>query len=333
MVKRLFKLLLTNAAALLLAQCSSTTAPAPKSSGWLTRNAGLPETLTVTAITNVPETQTLYIGTHNGIYKSVNNGESWSEINKGLETNDISCIAARANIVYAGSWGKGVYRSLNGGEEWQSVWSSDKNPHVNDIFVSPSHQTVYVATEHGLFKSENGGETWAHIFQYGKIRTVAVHPRDSTTLYIGARWHGNLRSTDGGVSWHKINNGVHSEGDDVAAANCFVFDLKNPDHLVMSTGWVDLYQSLNGGERWEHVGDQLADLSICALAAREKSSTMWAVSETDGVFVSHDDCASWHPHNEGLGQAKIKSLHVTRSTNAEVFVGTLGKGIYIYAGD
>lgn len=332
MTTRRFSFFLAYAATLLFVRCGSITAPDAKSSGWIARNNGLPENLTVTAITDAPATQTLYIGTHNGVYKSVDNGESWREVNQGLETRDISCIAAGSNAVFVGSRGKGVYRSLNGGERWQSVWSAEKNPHVNDIFVSSANQAVYVATEHGLFKSDNAGETWAHIFHYGKIRTVAVHPQNNKILYIGARWHGNLRSTDDGASWQKINNGVHNEGDDVAAANCFVFDPKNPARLVMSTGWVDLYQSLNGGERWERVGDQLAELAICALAVREKNNTVWAISETEGVLVSHDDCTSWSMQNNDL-QAKIKSLCVTRSTNADLLVGTLGKGIFQYAGD
>ena len=319
----------------LLIRCS--TVNEPTVSGWVAVNSGLPENTTVTAIAAAPNSSTMYIGTYNGIYKSTNNGESWAHKSNGLTALDISCVAAGdagQNLVYAGAWGSGVFRSQDGGESWHSVWSSDKNPHVNKIMVSPHEGAVYVATEHGLFKSTNAGDSWQHIFNYGKIKSVAVHPTDAKVLYIGARWHGNLRSRDGGESWQKINNGVYGTGQDTAAANCFVFFPTNPNQMIMSTGWVDLYRTTDGGDKWQHMAAELSDRSIVALSInRHNAKNLWALSETDGAFVTHDAGESWNKPIEGLDDVKLKSLYVTPSSDAKAYIGTLGKGIYKYVGE
>ncbi len=317
---------------ILFIQCASVTEPTR--SGWTAKNKGLPKGATVTAITNVPATNTLFIGTHSGVYKSTNNGDLWVEKNNGLSARDISCIAAgnaSSNVIYAGAWGSGVFRSTDGGDNWQLVWRSDKNPHINALYVSTVTQAVYAATEHGLFKSSDAGESWAHIFNYGKIRTVSEYPNNPDILYLGARWHGNLRSDDGGETWHKINNGVYDTGHDVAAANCFLFNPVNPSEIVMSTGWIDLYKTQNGGDDWQHVAQDLSERSVTAIHGRHKK--MWALSEHDGVFVTHDAGASWSRSTAGLGDQKIKSLYMTTSKTGVVFAGTLGNGIYKYEGD
>lgn len=331
-MKKIAFILLFILSSLTLMHCSAVTEPTQ--SGWTAMNKGLPKNATVTAITNIPNTNTLFIGTHSGVYKSSNNGDLWVEKNSGLTALDMSCLAAddaSSNIVYAGAWGNGVFRSLDGGESWQSVWTSDKNPHINALYVSPLDHTVYAATEHGLFKSMDHGDTWLHIFNYGKIRTVAVHPNDPATLYIGARWHGNLRSEDGGQTWHKINKGVYDAGQDVASANCFLFKSSNPSEIFMSTGWIDLYKSQNGGDEWQHVAQDLSERSVTAIYGRSKK--MWALSETDGVFVTTNDGASWTKSDNGLGDLKIKSLYLTKTKSGALFAGTLGNGIYKYVGE
>lgn len=313
---------------------SCTSVTEPTRSRWMASNKGLPKGVTVMAITDITNNGTLYIGTHSGIYKSTDGGELWQEKNNGLTARDISCMATddvASNVVYAGAWGKGVFRSTDGGDHWQSVWTSDKNPHINALFVSSLDHAVYAATEHGLFKSIDEGNTWTHIFHYGKIRTVIVHPNNSDKIYIGARWHGNLRSDDGGESWHKINNGVYDTGQDVAAANCFLFNLTNPSEMYMSTGWIDLYKTQNGGDDWQHVAQDLSERSVTVIQGHSKK--MWALSETDGVFVSTDDGVSWIQSNDGLGDLKIKSLYLTTSKSGALFAGTLGNGIYRYVGE
>jgi photosystem II stability/assembly factor-like uncharacterized protein len=319
--------------ALLHIQCSNATGPSSdKSSVWKATSTGLPENTTVKAITNVSGTKILYAGTYDGIYKSTNNGDSWTQSNNGLTALDISALAAGKNdLVFAGTWGKGVFKSTNGSATWTSTWKSSQSPHINGVVVA-ANNNVWAATEHGLYKSVDDGVSWMHMFSYGKIRSVNVHPTDTNIIYIGVRWHGNFRSRDGGATWQEINSGVYSDGQDVASANRFLFHPDDSEKIFMSTGWVDLYYTENGGDSWELTASQLIELSVLGLdIVKNNPQDLWALTEDDGVYFSENGSESWTLSNDGLDGAKVKSLFVTDNSQSTVFVGTLGKGIFRYA--
>lgn len=332
--KNLFILMLLSW--MLVIGCSKEEPLAPETEngvGWRAINSGLPEQTTVQTIASNRNGSVLYAGTFDGVYRSENSGASWSRKSNGLDARDISCLAMAPQnslIAVAGSWGKGLYKTTDGGETWQSVWSGDKSPHINAVQYSSDGSTLWVATQHGLFRSADGGQTWVHAFKYGKIRTVAVHPINANIIYLGIRWHGNFRSSDGGESWQEINTGVYTTGQEYAAANAFIFDPRNPNRMVMSTGWVDLYESQNGGESWKRVADVLYEKSVLALGIAEIApQQIWAITEDDGVFASQDGSSKWLVENTGIEDFKVKALRVA-PTSGDVFVGTLGKGIFKY---
>jgi len=65
----------------------------------------------------------LYAGTGgSGVYKSVNHGESWTEINNGLPScryiDAFAVNPANPQDLFAGVSNLGVYRSKNGGTSW-----------------------------------------------------------------------------------------------------------------------------------------------------------------------------------------------------------------------
>jgi len=67
---------------------------------------------------------TLYAGTHmGGVFKSVNGGENWTEINIGLPTNLIVFSLAidpeTTSTLYVGTEGDGVYKSIDEGASWE----------------------------------------------------------------------------------------------------------------------------------------------------------------------------------------------------------------------
>lgn len=333
MNKAMIKMMVPLTAILLFSRCSNPVEPEKTSSGWQPMNTGLPANTTVQCITADETGKLLYIGTFDGVFKSNDGAGAWTAVNEGLGARDISCIAldpANSSVIYAGSWGKGVFKSASAGNQWLSVWNRDMNPLINGVTIG-SDGAVWCATEEGLFVTRDGGGTWRHAFQYGKIRTVAVSPADPATIYFGARWHGNFRSSDGGQTWQQINTGVYTDGQEYAAANSFLFVAGNPQHILMSTGWIDLYNSDNGGNEWQYCGDILLERHVHRLAASMlKPHQIWAATETDGIYVSRDDGVAWTAANAGLENIKITSLLVARRGEHAIFAGTLGQGVFKY---
>jgi photosystem II stability/assembly factor-like uncharacterized protein len=133
----------------------------------------------------VPELEpwTIYAATGSGgLWKSVNNGQSWEPIfdNQAvISIGDIAVAPSNPSVVYVGTgeantsrstyWGDGVYKSTDGGKTWANVGLKDTH-HIGRMVIHPKNpEIVYVAAlghlytdnaERGVFKTIDGGKTW-----------------------------------------------------------------------------------------------------------------------------------------------------------------------------
>ena len=104
------------------------------------------------------------------MWKSVNGGKTWQQINNGLPKEDMGRIGlaispADANVVYAiveARYGKGgVFRSNNKGENWskQSSYSTSGN-YYQEIFCDPKDVNKIFAMDTYMHHSEDAGKNF-----------------------------------------------------------------------------------------------------------------------------------------------------------------------------
>src|SRR5438477_11414174 len=63
----------------------------------------------------------IFAGTYNyGVYKSTNDGTSWTQINNGLANLNVRGLAVNGNVVYAGTE-NGAFVSTDTGATWVSI--------------------------------------------------------------------------------------------------------------------------------------------------------------------------------------------------------------------
>jgi len=61
----------------------------------------------------------VYVGCFNpGVYRSMDNGISWTQVNTGLTGDIIKSISGTGNFVFAGPFSEGVFKSTNRGDLW-----------------------------------------------------------------------------------------------------------------------------------------------------------------------------------------------------------------------
>ena len=159
-------------------------------------------------------------GPGSGLFKSVDSGETWTQLTTGLPTGtvgriSISIYAKDPRIVYVSveqglrytssiSYDKrlgGVFRSEDKGETWRFM--SDWNPrpaYSSQLRVDPSDQSRLYAMQWSV--SDDSGKTWRSPRQtlHGDDRMVWVDPKDSRHL-IKADDGGVGISYDRGVKW------------------------------------------------------------------------------------------------------------------------------------
>ena len=191
-----------------------------------------------------------------GMYKSTNGGNTWKEINSGLDTPliNINCIAVHptnSNIVYIGTWRDGVYKTINGGESWEPVNGGLVSLDVRSLAIDLKNpEVVYAGLGEGagIFKTTNGGEYWEGInsgiqvecpsflqrvgqvkpgvsltktkrltgkdyysIPWTSIRSILIDPINSEIIYAADYSLGVYMSTDEGISWNAINDGLSTK--------------------------------------------------------------------------------------------------------------------------
>ena len=161
------------------------------------------------------------------------------------------------NIFRSSMAGSGVYKSTDGGKTWRHMGLTDTHTIARIVIHPQNSDIVYVAAsghewtdneERGVYKSTDSGETWRKVL-YINERTGAIDlvmdPTNPETLYaatwqrIRLKWNdprifegykesGVYRTTDGGMNWIPVNNGLPEPkyrgriGIDLAPSNPYV---------------------------------------------------------------------------------------------------------------
>ncbi len=130
--------------------------------------------------------------------------------------------------------GTGVFKSTDGGKNWSNMGLNDTH-HIGKVAISPKNENVvfvgaighlYTANnERGVFRTTDGGKTWQHVLKLNDLTgciDLVMDPRNPDVLYA-AMWErerrawdfrdfgpgtGIYKTTDGGVSWKKLSNGL-----------------------------------------------------------------------------------------------------------------------------
>ncbi|MEL6325102.1 MAG: hypothetical protein AAFQ84_12815, partial [Pseudomonadota bacterium] len=175
-----------------------------------------------------------------GIYKSVNGGESWTHL--GLEdTLQISSVRIHPNdpdtiwvAAQGDSWGpseaRGVYKTTDGGETWRKTLAgANATTGAIDLKYDANNPRILYAAlwDHqrkpweirsggdgsGIYKSEDAGETWEKLTEglpetLGKVG-VAPSPAKPGRVWAvieAADGEGGVyRSDDSGETWSQVN--------------------------------------------------------------------------------------------------------------------------------
>jgi photosystem II stability/assembly factor-like uncharacterized protein len=160
--------------------------------------------------------ETLYAGTSGafggGLYKSLNGGETWSQIHSYGTTN-IAINPQSTTTMYVGGTAGGVFKTTDGGEKWEQT-SLPTSYRVNTLGIDPVDTDIlYVDVGNpgsGFYRSTDGGVKW-------NLATTGMPPNTSgSSIQINGVSRevfvvvfpdsvGLFKSTDLGVTWERVD--------------------------------------------------------------------------------------------------------------------------------
>ncbi len=153
-----------------------------------------------------------------GVWKSVDGGDSWKRLEKGLPKGVVGRIAvkiapSRPNVVYvmAESDEGTLYRSNDRGESFEKVTDEvgivSRGLYYTDMRVDPADENRVYAVSSRLQLSIDGGKSWRRISRSTHVdyHSLWIDPTDPDRMWQGQDG-GVAVSYDRGRTWEPIRN-------------------------------------------------------------------------------------------------------------------------------
>ncbi|MCB0846012.1 MAG: T9SS type A sorting domain-containing protein, partial [Bacteroidetes bacterium] len=181
----------------------------------------------------------------------------------------------------------------------------------------------------------------------GRINTIAFHPTDPNTFWVGVAQGGLWKTTNSGQSWTPLNNDLP-----ILRISDIAIDPNNPDVMYISLGdyaylgvalnlddrvrhthyGLGVYKSTNGGQNWAPtgLGFNLTDLDgslIRRVFVDPNNSNRLLAGGIDGMFQSTNGGNTWNKVLDSLIYDMEKHpINPNVIYASSGFVKTLGKG-------
>ena len=210
------------------------------------------------------DNNTYYVGTPaGGLWKTTNNGNTWTPLTDDLPTPGVSGIAINPQNpeqIYIGtgdadatdSYGIGVLVSEDGGETWSTTglsWPLDDNIRVHKLMMHPNDPDIlFAATSQGFWKTVNGGIVWYQILS-GSVRDFEFNTANPDIMYVGRDRF--FITTDGGESFDPVTENMPSLSQ--IGRISIAVSPANPDYVYLlisdddTAGFLGIYRSTDGG--------------------------------------------------------------------------------------
>lgn len=270
-------------------------------------------------------------GQYSQLYKSTDNGLTWSNVNLPINGPAIMSLAASGNNIYAGTIGSGILLSTDNGTNWSKISGVTATNTIyslaasgskifagadnSKIFLStdnginwtlvnsglPSNATiwaisilgskVFAGTSEGVYLSTNDGASWTSVNSGISNTYIRKLVNDGTNIYAGCN-SDLYKSTDYGTSWVSLNFGRSAEG--------ILIDGSSIYSCVTGEG---LYKTTNNGSSWTRIFGYSGTYYEIV-----KSASRILIACEGGIIASSDNGSNWSASNNGIIGTEIRTF-------------------------
>jgi len=264
-----------------------------------------------------------------------------TRVGGSLDGIPIFCLTIDPNdpdIVWTGTQGargvsksRGIYKSTDGGETWvkkdNGVQEMDEitfrsfaiHPQNSSIVLTGTEITtgfrgiMFDKTKGKIYKTEDGGDNWRCVWEGNSlVRVILFDYTNPNMVYASTgifdrepfkgAGEGILKSTDGGETWHQINNGLttlnlgflemHPRNPEI------LFAAGGANALTLQGGDRGVYRTKDGGQHWEKVltDDNTLSFNVVVFSPSHPD-VVYAGSEA-AFYRSDNGGDTWHRFNK-----------------------------------
>lgn len=235
---------------------------------------------------------TIFVGTLNGLFRSVNRGGSWEKLNPDPSSSKFSvrAIAFRGRYVFCSSGAnfnsssrEGFFMSSDYGKSWTEISGRVDNAVVR--FIKIDVNSIFLGTDTGIYRSTNSGASW-----------VAVNA-GLTSTFIASITFGNsiIFVSSGGKVYKSTNNGTFWVPVDISSS-FYVNNVTSTSSALFVTSTTNgVLRSLDLGLTWQTIGLSSNFIKDIVFSGNE----LFALS-SNNIFTSTDNGNNWTVANFNL---------------------------------
>jgi len=259
------------------------TARGPNNVGGRTRALGIDKR------TGTPPNVTILAGgVSGGIWRSTDDGSTWSSVTSASQLHSVTCIvqdnrSGKEDIWYAGTGeavgnsasgssvsnfrGDGIFKSTDNGLTWSIISSTATNipqsydqvfDYVHNIAIDTSNN-LYVAASNTIQRTTDGGTSWTAVLTESTLRSFISDVQVTTggVVYAAISQYpdntnkGIWRSEDG-VTWTNISNGVSGFPTTQFGRITIGIAPSDEDVVYFLIEYTDTTPSTNGHQLWKY---------------------------------------------------------------------------------
>lgn len=272
----------------------------------------------------------LYCGSDGGIFRSFNNGTSFTDLSDGLSITQFYRIAGTE---------LSPYRIMGGTQDnGCNLISNNSALHTNggdgmEVLMSPLDSNLIISSsQYGNFKvSTDGGYNFTPIFNGPKgtgnwITPMVMHPTDDGFLLAG--YEQVYVSFDRGASEHSISSFGTSDG---KIRNLAISNSNPYSHLYASTR-TTIYRTTNSGSYWADISAGLPNQTISSITIHPNNPlkiwvTFSGYAPNEKVYTSDNGGNTWVNMTRNLPNLPVNCMIYQNNTDNLLYIGT-DVGVY-----
>ena len=273
-----------------------------------------------------PINNILYAGNDGGIYKYLDNLNTWTDISDGLEISQfyrLGLSKSDPNLLVAGAQDNGTERLSSSG--WDAIRGADGMECIVDPYDT---DILYSSSQYGGIKvSYDAGNNWANMkpvsYDGAWVTPYKMHPLDNNLIVSG--YNEVYRTTTGGAIWDSISNLQMGDIRIIALAP------SNKDVIYAAT-YSTLYVTFDGGANWTRIDNSISsinlpnsisDVTVSANDASRVWATMSSYNSNEKVYESTDGGLNWiNISGSNLPNLPINCIVYQDLANDDLYIGT-----------
>jgi len=260
----------------------------------------------------------VFAGTDNGVFRSNDNGTTWEAANRGIEQKFVYSFVFGNGFLFAGTSG-GIYKSADGGNWTDANGNALTSSIIHDIIYTPPHLVAIASNL--VFYSDDNGDSW--FYNPRSPFVLGANPsflaqHDSVLLATAS---GVFRSFDGGINWGGFIQVTPSDQGNIVG-------LVQLNGRIIAGTRDGIFYSNNFGNTWKSIpANNIRHGSWFVNDFYRSGKNFLLAYEEIAIGYSTDSGRNWNYTLQGFPPAASIDNALIFSGNS-LFTGTHGDGVY-----